>query len=684
MTYALNFCQTALANCTRAQQQEGRVISQCFHCTFSKRENTWLPVGLPAMSVHATTRHDSSMVGPNTLSHHYGMTTCENIRPCDKLNGQNASDSEVAGSLCTKMQANGNALEGYCYTSSEGTLECGRAAYLRNRYASTPRQVATVMRCPAGTPLVTPGRVETRRLLIGGCMISSDAKYELTAEIHVPLMCEEPADYRLGCLFPGALNYLPGARQSGPCRYVIFGCIDSTALNFNSWASTDDGSCILPVKGCTLKTDSDYTSVDPATPMYQRRYVGMMKRGRVPLPSYQTVLNPNAMANVLDNCTVAIEGCTDPAAANYNSNANINTNTWCLPMVTGCMMPSGLLGLAAEVETGNRLHTRDGGSGNYNPAATIHNLTACTVGRTGCTLSLAVNYDRTATIDDGSCFARIEGCLDRSAMNFNCTRKVGFEPCYADDPIATIHAPVLCQYAYSPPPVAAPPFPPFTDTRLYVEVRFIAAGDVIDYSADRQASMRSAFSNVSGSEVFLAVSSASVQIVVQIEVVDEVEATGLTQSFAPQLASPEAATAFLSAAGVIVLSTPTIETKRFEVPSHSLVAPVSSGALISGIGGGAAVVILTIAIVGYYVRKRRRDGKVRPVDEVRYSAGGGLRSSTQTREQGMVEGMDGGGSTEPLPPCNTPSPPRIGSAGRKRVDGGDWVDPRMVMRGTEE
>ena len=34
----------------------------------------------------------------------------------------------------------------------------------------------------------------------------------------------------------------------------IYGCTDSTELNYDPLANTDDGSCVLPVYGCTDST----------------------------------------------------------------------------------------------------------------------------------------------------------------------------------------------------------------------------------------------------------------------------------------------------------------------------------------------------------------------------------------------------------------------------------------------
>ena len=39
----------------------------------------------------------------------------------------------------------------------------------------------------------------------------------------------------------------------------------------------------------------------------------------------------------------------------------------------------------------------------------------------GCTDATMINYNRHATVDNGSCFPIVSGCLDRKAQNFNCT-----------------------------------------------------------------------------------------------------------------------------------------------------------------------------------------------------------------------------------------------------------------------
>ena len=46
--------------------------------------------------------------------------------------------------------------------------------------------------------------------------------------------------------------------------YLLYGCTDPLALNYDPLATIDDGSCIFPVYGCTDSTSFNYnpTNVD--------------------------------------------------------------------------------------------------------------------------------------------------------------------------------------------------------------------------------------------------------------------------------------------------------------------------------------------------------------------------------------------------------------------------------------
>jgi hypothetical protein len=86
--------------------------------------------------------------------------------------------------------------------------------------------------------------------------------------------------------------------HSTPCPDNIFGCTDETALNYDSSANVDDGSCIAIVEGCTD----------------------------------ETALNYDSLANVDDgSCIAIVEGCTDANADNYDPNATVDDEscTYC-------------------------------------------------------------------------------------------------------------------------------------------------------------------------------------------------------------------------------------------------------------------------------------------------------------------------------------------------------------------
>ena len=70
-------------------------------------------------------------------------------------------------------------------------------------------------------------------------------------------------------------------------------------------------------------------------------------------------------------CVVAVEGCTDPSATNYDPAATTDLGGWCVSRVAGCMAPRG--------------------ASNFRPDATVS--AGCIGIALGCTLLAAVNYN---------------------------------------------------------------------------------------------------------------------------------------------------------------------------------------------------------------------------------------------------------------------------------------------------
>jgi hypothetical protein len=298
----------------------------------------------------------------------------------------------------------------------------------------------------------------------------------------------------------------------------------------------------------------------------------------------------------------------DPTAHNYDSSANVNSNTWCVPRILGCMMPSPW-----ALTNTNGYQVKDGGSGNFSAAATSHYQPDCTVGRFGCTVPVARNFDAKATIDDGTCYYNRYGCLDRSALNFNCSEADKYAVCsYAERALVpTIHDATICNLQYSPP---RPPYPVYAADvalREVVSILFTSSGDVVDYDDARKASITGLFATTTGvdsSYIDLDVSAASVNVAVVIEPQPGTTPASVKSAVEGAMPSAEAASAFLAPAGIQVLSTPIIE-QRF-VPVIMPPAPpppvegANVGALIGGVVGGIVAVLIIVGII-YVIKKRK-------------------------------------------------------------------------------
>merc|ERR1712205_129632 len=69
--------------------------------------------------------------------------------------------------------------------------------------------------------------------------------------------------------------------------------------------------------------------------------------------------------------------------------------------------------------------------GFYNPSATVHDKSLCTLDYVGCTDPTAANYMPWARVNSG-CIANIVGCLHPAALNKNCggpTSYLSFTEC---------------------------------------------------------------------------------------------------------------------------------------------------------------------------------------------------------------------------------------------------------------
>ena len=182
-----------------------------------------------------------------------------------------------------------------------------------------------------------------------------------------------------GCMDSTAFNYDSLANiDNGGCIPEILGCMQPLAFNYNPQANTDDGSCIPYIYGCT---DASMFNYDP---------------------------NSNTDDG---SCIPYIYGCTDTTMFNFNPTANAEyTPSNCEPYVYGCTDPSML---------------------NYNPQANTEDF-SCIPYIYGCTDSTALNYDPLANTENGSCIEVVTGCMDQDAWNYESLANV-------DDPYSCLY-----------------------------------------------------------------------------------------------------------------------------------------------------------------------------------------------------------------------------------------------------
>ena len=176
------------------------------------------------------------------------------------------------------------------------------------------------------------------------------------------------------------------------CVPFIEGCLDFEAFNYHPYANTEDGSCYYS-PGCTSAGYVEY---------YTQGFEADFDNGDCQTLALFGCTDPDALnydenANV-DNetCIPKIYGCTNELAFNYDPLANTDDNS-CMPIVEGCTNPNAL---------------------NYNPIANTEDF-SCVLPIYGCTDPEAFNFDPDANVDDQSCVAVIFGCTDETAYNFN-------------------------------------------------------------------------------------------------------------------------------------------------------------------------------------------------------------------------------------------------------------------------
>jgi hypothetical protein len=176
-----------------------------------------------------------------------------------------------------------------------------------------------------------------------------------------------------GCTHPGATNYWCNfnpceggvvpytVSEDGSCQFPITeiddmmidvtGCTDPTALNYDMYATVDDGMCQYdtvydPPYGCNdpIACNYDQSATGQVNCLYPPHEMCPPVIQPEPIygcmdPSYDSY-DPTATVNSIDNCyneqnnwgsggSMTTTGCTDPNATNYQAFVDIPNNTLC-------------------------------------------------------------------------------------------------------------------------------------------------------------------------------------------------------------------------------------------------------------------------------------------------------------------------------------------------------------------
>ena len=198
------------------------------------------------------------------------------------------------------------------------------------------------------------------------------------------LDCQEIA----GCDDPNADNYNPDATDPGPCNYN--GCINADAVNFDSAANTDDGSCQFEVvfrvnasaiDGASIDLTGSFNDTDnPSTDMTLMGYGVWQATLILGVGDYTFQYRNGGVAETVSG------DCTD------GGNRQLSVSDSPLTLDAACYGDCGLCSGCT-----------DPFSQGYSPFAGEDDGSCGGDIVYGCTYAGADNFNPAATLDDGSC-----------------------------------------------------------------------------------------------------------------------------------------------------------------------------------------------------------------------------------------------------------------------------------------
>ena len=262
---------------------------------------------------------------------------------------------------------------------------------------------------------------------VSGCTNVNACNYDSTATLNDSGSCIYPESIFVDC--DG--NCSNDTDGDGVCdEFEIPGCTDATAVNFNAFATDDNGTCFYTdVVGCLVPSLPCYDPDATVMPSISLCFDCTGGTGDSPTPlGVITECADEAACNfgAEGECEYAsCMGCTVPTACNYDEEAVYFDGSCEYTSCAGCTLASACnFDPEASINDGSCDFSSctgctDENASNYDPTATVDNG-SCDYA--GCMIAAACNYDASATSSDGSCeFESCAGCLSELACNYDDT-----------------------------------------------------------------------------------------------------------------------------------------------------------------------------------------------------------------------------------------------------------------------
>ena len=215
----------------------------------------------------------------------------------------------------------------------------------------------------------------------------------------------EEGDLLTGTLETGSEGTLSFALNfEGDCG-PLYGCMDSTALNYDEVANTDDGSCLYPVSGCmdTLALNFNPAAVEDDGSCEYPINCDSLTAIVIEVGGGSWQSEVSWQLGSFSGAVGITEACIEDGCYEF-----IMYDSW----GDGWNGNTVTISTAEEVIVSGTLD-----SGSQGTLLFSYNSDCGYV--SGCMDSSASNYDSEAIIDDGSCLYPVYGCTDSNSLNFD-------------------------------------------------------------------------------------------------------------------------------------------------------------------------------------------------------------------------------------------------------------------------